>query len=60
MLWELYCGYPPTSVCLLGLSNDIPHVLATFTGISGTSSVTFLLSPYCSWPEMLYVKVFLY
>ena len=49
-----------TSVCQLGLSNDIPHVLATFTGISVTSSVTVLLSPYCSQPEMLYVKVFLY
>ena len=49
-----------TSVCQLELSNDIPHVLATFTGISVTSSVTFLVSPCFSWPEMLYVKVFLY
>ena len=49
-----------TSVCQLGLSNDIPHVLAPFTGIFVTSSVTFLLCAYCSWPEMFYVKVFLY
>ena len=49
-----------TSVCQFGLSNDIAHVLATFTGIFGTSLLTFLLSPCCSQPEMLYVKVFLY
>ena len=49
-----------TSVYQLGLSIDIPHVSATFTGISVTSSVTFLVSPCCSQPEMLYVKVFLY
>ena len=35
-----------TSVYQLGLSNDIPHVSADFTGISVTSSVTVLVSPY--------------
>ena len=49
-----------TFVCQLGLSNDVPHVLATCTGISVTSSVTFVVSPCCSLPEMLYVKVFWY
>ena len=49
-----------TFVCQLGLSNDVPQVLATCTGMSVISSVTFVVSPYCSLPEMLYVKVFLY
>ena len=49
-----------TSACHFGLSNDIPDVSPIFTGISVTSSVTFLVSSYCSQPEMLYVKVFLY
>ena len=45
-------------LCHLGLSNDGPQMLATCTGISVISSVTFVVSPYCSIPEMLYVKVF--
>ena len=49
-----------TSACHFGLSNDIPDVSLIFTGISVTSSVTVLVSSYCSQPEMLYVKVFLY
>ena len=49
-----------TSACHFGLPNDIPDVSSIFTGISVTSSVTFLVSSYCSQPEMLYVKVFLY
>ena len=49
-----------TSACHFGLSNDIPDVSPIFTCISITSSVTFLVSSYCSQPEMLYVKVFWY
>ena len=47
-----------TSACYFGLSNDIPDVSPIFTSISVTSSVTFLVSSYCSQPEM-YVTVFL-
>ena len=49
-----------TSACHFELFNDIPDVSPIFTGISVTSSVTFLVSSYCSQPEMLYVKIFLY
>ena len=49
-----------TSACQLALSSDIPHVSSTFTGIPVTSTVSFPVSPCCSQPEMLYVKVFLY
>ena len=48
-----------TSACHFGLSNDILDVSPIFTGISVTSSVTFLVSSYCSQPEMLHVKSFL-
>ena len=47
-----------TFVCQLGLSNDVKQVMATCTGISVIFSVTFVVSPYCSLPEMFYVEVF--